>query len=198
MEYRDSLVGTIVSMVRKECGDPDDVMIAGHSGGGSFLNGFINAYDTIPAFIRRIAYLDANYSYADSLDHGGKLLHWLRADSSHHLCVIAYDDREIMLNRKKVVGPDGGTYRATQRMIRRFTPETEIAFRQDSVIQQFTAFGKRALFTIHTNPDTLILHTVLVERNGFIHTVLIDTPQDEKNYRFFGDRVYNSMIREEP
>ena len=35
---------------------------------------------------------------------------------SRRLIVLAYDDREIMLDGKKVVGPDGGTFRATGRM----------------------------------------------------------------------------------
>ncbi|MFZ4620021.1 MAG: hypothetical protein ACOYNS_05645 [Bacteroidota bacterium] len=195
--YKDSLVAAIVDFVRNKIDEPATIVLAGHSGGGSFLNGCLNAYDTLPRYISRIAYLDANYSYEDSLNHGGKLLQWLRADSAHQLFVLAYDDREIKLNGKKVVNETGGTYRATQRMIKRFSQETEISFRQDSTIQQFSAFQRRAQFIVHTNPDSLILHTVLVEKNGFIHSVLFNTPLEEKGYRFFDNRVYNNLIREE-
>ncbi len=196
-QYQDSLVAAIVDFVRAQIDDTTAVILAGHSGGGSFLNGCLNAYDSLPRFITRFAYLDANYSYEDSLNHGGKLLQWLRDDSTHQLFVLAYDDRGIMLNGKRIINETGGTYRATQRMVTRFSQETEIAFRQDSVIQQFSAFQRRAQFIVHTNPDSLILHTVLVEKNGLIHTVLFNTPFEEQAYRYFGNRIYNDLIREE-
>lgn len=42
---------------------------------------------------------------------------WLRRNAQNRLVVLAYDDREIMLDGKKVVSDSGGTWRATQRMI---------------------------------------------------------------------------------
>jgi len=193
-EYKDSEVARIVDYVRFETGNPESVILSGHSGGGSFITGFINAFDTIPGYISRIAYLDANYSYDDSLNHGKKLLHWLQSDTAHKLSVIAYDDREIVFNGKKVIGPTGGTFRATQRMLQRFTQSTDISSRKDSTIQQYSALNNRARFTIHTNPDTLILHTILVEKNGLIHSVLFNTTFEEKNYKFFGERAYSNSI----
>ncbi|MBP6672261.1 MAG: hypothetical protein KA247_03890 [Bacteroidetes bacterium] len=196
-EYKDSLVAAILDYTRNKVGDTTTIILAGHSGGGSFLNGFLNAYDSLPRYITRIAYLDANYSYEDSLNHGGKLLQWLREDSTHQLIVFAYDDREIKLNGRKIINETGGTFRATQRMVKRFSQDTEITFKQDSTIQQFSALQRRAQFIVHTNPDSLILHTVLVEKNGLIHTVLFNTPYEERSYRFFGERIYNDLIREE-
>lgn len=189
-------IARIVNYIRFETGHPVDVTLSAHSGGGSFITGFINAFDSIPNFITRIAYLDANYSFDDSLQHGKKLFHWLHGDTTRTLIVIAYDDREIMLNGKKVVGPTGGTYRATQRMIQSFAQQAELISRQDSTLRIFSTFDDRARFIIHTNPDTLILHTVLVERNGFIHAILTNTPYEEKNYTFFGNRAYSSLISE--
>ncbi len=196
-EYKDSLVAALLEYTMNKVADTTSIILAGHSGGGSFLNGCLNAFDSLPGNISRFAYLDANYSYEDSLNHGGKLLQWLRDDSTHQLFVLAYDDREIMLNGKKIINETGGTFRATQRMVKRFSLETEITFRQDSTIQQFSAFHRRAQFIVHTNPDSLILHTVLVEKNGLIHTVLFNTPYEELSYRFFGPRIYNDLIREE-
>ena len=192
--YDDSQVARIVDYVRFETGNPGSVILSGHSGGGSFLTGFINAYDSIPGFISRIVYLDANYSYDDSLNHGKKLLHWLQSDTTHKLSVIAYDDREIVFNGKKVIGPTGGTFRATQRMIQRFTQSTDISSQKDSTILQYSTFQNRARFIIHTNPDTLILHTVLVERNGFIHSILFNTKYEERDYKYFGERAYKNLI----
>lgn len=169
-------------------------VLAGHSGGGSFLNGFLNAYESIPSDIERIAYLDANYSYDDSLGHGRKMVEWLRADSTHKLCVLAYDDREITFNGKKVVGPDGGTFRATRRMLEYWRDQTDLRSFQDSTILQYSAYNDRSRFIVHTNPDTLILHTVLVERNGFIHAILFNTPMEDVGYKFSGPRAYEQFI----
>ncbi len=190
-------IARIIDYVRFETGNPESVILSAHSGGGSFISGFINAFDSIPNYIKRIAYLDANYSYEDSVGQGEKLIHWLQADTNHRLAVIAYDDREIMLNGKKVISPTGGTYRATKRMIQYFVEQTDITTKQDSTIQQYFAFSGRAQFIIHTNPDTLILHTVLVERNGFIHSMLFGAPYEEKQYSFFGARAYSQFIEAE-
>ncbi|HAP36727.1 MAG TPA: hypothetical protein DCQ28_12605 [Bacteroidetes bacterium] len=195
-EYKDSEVARVVDYVRFETGNPENVIISGHSGGGSFINGFVNSSESIPNFISRIVYLDANYSYDDSLEHGKKFINWLNADTTHKLCVIAYDDREIMLNGKKVVSPTGGTYRATQRMIQRFSSQTDITMKQDSTLIKYFAFNNRARFIVHTNPDTLILHTVLVAKNGLIHSVLLQTELEEKNYSFFGERAYSNLIND--
>jgi hypothetical protein len=46
------------------------VTLAGHSGGGSFVFGLLDAADAIPANVDRIAFLDANYAYADASDTG--------------------------------------------------------------------------------------------------------------------------------
>src|SRR3954464_12851591 len=84
-------------------------------GGGGFMFSVVEAAEAIPAYIDRIAFLDSNYSF-DATQHAGKFEGWLKGDASRRLVVIAYDDREITLNGKKVVGPTGGTYRATGRM----------------------------------------------------------------------------------
>lgn len=171
-----------------------EFQLAGHSGGGSFLNGFLNAYDSVPAEVTRFTYLDANYSYDDSQGHGRKLVQWLRADTTHKLGVFAYDDREIVLNGKKIIGPDGGTFRATRRMLEYFRDQTDIRSFQDSTILQYVAYNGRSRFIVHTNPDNRILHTVLVETNGFIHSVLFNTPFEERNYKFSAARAYHHYI----
>ena len=57
------------------------IALAGHSGGGSFLFGFIDGGDAIPDDVERIVFLDANYSYSDADKHGDKLLAWLKGDA---------------------------------------------------------------------------------------------------------------------
>ncbi len=171
------------------------VVLSGHSGGGSFIFGFLNGVDSIPNWIERIAFLDANYSYGDSAHHGDKLIAWLNADSAHHLSVIAYDDRNIMLNGKRVVGPDGGTFRATHRMLERFGKNIQFTFHQDSTIQQYSGLNNQIEFLIHTNPSNNILHTILVERNGFLHAMTFGTPFESDAGAFFGEPIYSKWIQ---
>src|SRR5207249_1155938 len=53
------LVGEISDSVK-----PDRIALVAHSGGGSFITGFINGGSEIPANVETVAYLDANYSYS--------------------------------------------------------------------------------------------------------------------------------------
>jgi hypothetical protein len=190
-------IARIVDLLRFETGQPRSVAIAGHSGGGSFISGFIDAYDTIPKYVDRICYLDANYSYNDSLDHGKKIYQWLRNDTAKKLVVIAYDDREIVYEGKKIIGPSGGTFRATQRMLQRFVQLDTVTASADSTIVRSRSVNDQAHFIVHANPLNAILHTVLVERNGFIHSMLLNTDAEEKKYTFFGERAYRQLIRED-
>ena len=59
--------------------DDTKVTLTGHSGGGSFMFGVIEASDEIPNYIDRIAFLDANYSF-DAALHAAKLERWLNGD----------------------------------------------------------------------------------------------------------------------
>ena len=161
-----------------------------HSGGGSFIFGYINGGDAIADNVSRIAFLDANYGYADDEQHGEKFLTWLRGDAKRTLVVIAYDDREVKLNGKNIVSPTGGTYRASHRMIDRLKKDVKL---EESKRGQFESYtdGSQVHFLIHTNPDVKILHTVLVERNGLLEALTLNTPQDVKwGGSLMGDRAY--------
>ena len=43
---------------------------------------------------------------------------------------------------------------------------------------------KRVQFHLKENPNAEIFHTVLVERNGFIQSILSGTEYEGKNYKF--------------
>lgn len=174
----------------------DHLILAGHSGGGSFLWGYIDAGDQIPADVDRIAFLDANYSYSEQSKHGDKLLVWLRDNSTRSLIVIAYDDREITLNGKKVVGPDGGTYRASHRMLDRFARELAITPGRVGPFDSFSAMDGRIRFFIHPNPENKILHTALVgQMNGLLEALTVGTPDEAKWGTFGGPRAYSNWVR---
>ena len=172
-----------------------DLVLTGHSGGGSFLWGYIDAQDAIPPGVGRIAFLDANYSYSDESKHGEKLLAWLRGDASRTLIVIAYDDREITFNGKKVVGSDGGTYRASHRMLDRFGKDAAFTAGKLGPFDTFTAMNGQMRFYIHPNPENKILHTALIgEMNGLLQAMTVGTPEEGKWGTFGGPRAYTQWI----
>ncbi len=176
----------------------DETYLTCHSGGGSLLWGWMNAHDELPASVSRLVWLDANYSYSDELKHGDKLLRWLNEHDDAHLCVMAYDDRKVEYQGKKVVSADGGTYRASERMISRFEKD-EAATRTQIADFQSTAFlDGRALFLRHPNPKNIILHTALVgEHNGFAFACLWND-KTEADKLLAGPRCYTALITSDP
>ena len=68
----------IVDQIRYAVGNPGKMIVTltGHSGGGSFMFGFIDGQDSLPSWLERIAFLDANYNF--EYQHGEKLVKWLR------------------------------------------------------------------------------------------------------------------------
>ena len=192
-------IGEFVEAWRKRFGGADArVTLTGHSGGGSLIFGVIEAADDIPAEIDRIAILDANYAF-DAAKHGDKLLRWLKGDESRRLIVLAYDDRNIEFNGKKVVGPDGGTFRATQRMLDAFRPEMEITEKQTGPFTEYAGLDGRVRFYVHPNPANKILHTALVgDMNGLVHAQTLGTPAEGTWGEFGGPRAYVKFIPEKP
>lgn len=172
------------------------VALAGHSGGGSFLFGFLDDASAIPDTVDRFVFLDANYSYADG--HGDKLLAWLKGDAHRHLVVIAYDDRAVTLGGKPVVGPDGGTYRATERMRVRFARDIRLMETKAGDIVTHAGLDGRVVFHAHTNPQTRILHTALVgEMNGLLEG-LAGGSEGPAWGAFGGPRAYAKWVQPVP
>lgn len=174
------------------------VSVTAHSGGGSFLFGLLDSSEIIPEFIERIAFLDANYSYSDSDKHGDKLLAWLKADLTHRLVVIVYDDRKVTLNDKLVVGPDGGTFRATERMQARFAGDVQLTRTTAKDIDRFSGLDGRLELLVHANPKNIILHTALVgEMNGLLHALAASEAVPAWG-SFGGPRAYTKWVQPAP
>jgi len=186
-------IRALVEEARKTVAPDARVALTGHSGGGSFLLGFIEGEGPIPGWVERIAFLDANYSYDDA-KHADKLLDWLDGDAARNLVVLAYDDRNITLDGKPVVGPTGGTYRVTHRMLDRFRKDAPLKDSRSGDLDIWTGKDGRARFLVDRNPDNRILHTVLVETNGFLHAMTAGTPR-EKGIRYRGARAYTKWIQ---
>ncbi|MFO0868534.1 MAG: alpha/beta hydrolase [Pirellulales bacterium] len=177
----------------------DQLVLAGHSGGGSFLLAYVSAAPTLPARLQRIIFLDANYAYSDDERHGTKLLEWLRGAAQRRLLVLAYDDREVTLNGRPIVGPQGGTYRATQRMVTSFRRELELPESAVGEFLHWTGWGGQIELYVHRNPDRRILHTALVgDMNGLLFGLTRGSHHPDTDRPLGGPRAYASWIQPDP
>ncbi len=165
----------------------------GHSGGGSFIFGYLDSHERIPAFVGRIAFLDSNYGYDDAKQHANKLLGWLKDSPRNQLCVLAYHDAIALLNGKTFVSEAGGTWGRSHAMKADFAKSLPFESTTKDGLQAHTALGGRVKFFLKENPERKILHTVQVERNGFIHSLLTGTAAEARGYDYLGARVYDGF-----
>ncbi|MBN2446931.1 MAG: hypothetical protein JXO22_09405 [Phycisphaerae bacterium] len=184
----------LVEFLRNEV-HTDSVALTAHSGGGSMIFGFINEVNDIPDWVERIAFLDANYAYTDEQHHGDKFIDWLKRSPQHALGVMAYDDRRIKINGKLVVGPTGGTYRKTQKMLDRFQQDLPLSETTLPDHTRYQALDGRLDIVRINNPEDKILHTVMVERNGFIHALTFATPFENQAGDLYGQASYKQWIQ---
>jgi hypothetical protein len=192
-------IAALVDSIREHFpADTTTVALTAHSGGGGMLFGFINQVEQIPDWIERIVFLDANYSYSEKDRHAEKLEAWLQRSPRHYFGVVAYDDREIEVDGKKVVGPNGGTYRRTQEMIARFGRDLPLEEKTSGAHGSWRGCNGRLDIELFENPENKILHTVLVEKNGFIHALTFGTPHEGHAGELFGPPAYEQWIQPEP
>ncbi len=71
----------------------------------------------------------------------------------------------------------------------KFTTQTNAEF------QRFSALDGRIQFILQANPEKKIYHTVQVERNGFIPSMVSGTALESKGYEYFGPRAYVNWIQ---
>jgi hypothetical protein len=194
-----SKIARMLEIWRARFGDADTpVTLTGHSGGGSFDFGVIEGNDKIPGYIDRIAFLDSNYAF-DAALHAKKFEDWLKGSDKRRLIVVCYDDREIMLDGKKVVGPTGGTFRATDRMHDALGKVFDLKDSEHDPFLETVGLDGRIHFYKHPNPNNKILHTVLVgEMNGLLHVQTLGTPEEERWGKFGGPRAYTKYVQSEP
>lgn len=170
------------------------VELGGHSGGGSLIFGFLNGVDDIPSTVTRIAFLDANYAYDAAAGHADKLARWLLRGGDRVLVVAAYDDRRVEIDGKRIVSEEGGTWGRTRAMARDLRARLPLHETTGTLAWEATGLGGRVDLRAHLNPENRILHTVLVERNGFLHAMLAGGPLADRNPGFFTDPVYTRWI----
>ena len=175
-----------------------ETVLSGHSGGGSFIFGYLNASEQIPDDVVRIAFLDSNYAYDPALRHRQKLVQWLNAGHNHCLCVLAYNDAVALLEGKPFVSAAGGTWGKSHQMQADLVKDFAFTSRTNAGFEKFLALDGRVQFLLKENAERKILHTVQVERNGFIHCLVCGTAKEGKGYEYFGPRAYSKWIQAEP
>ena len=194
--HGDKLIPEIVATVKKLFpGSAVETVLSGHSGGGSFIFGYLNAVDRIPNDVIRIAFLDSNYAYDRALGHKDKLAEWLAAPGGHCFCVLAYNDAIALLNGKSFVSAAGGTWGRSHTMQRDLAADLTFTTQTNAEFQRFTALDGRVQFILKENPERKIYHTVQVERNGLIHSMVSGTTNEGKGYEYFGPRAYSKWIQ---
>jgi hypothetical protein len=172
--------------------DPQ-VVLNSHSGGGRFLFSYIDAVQEIPDDIVRIAFLDSNYGYEDTLS-GPKLSRWLKSGKNRYLCTLAYNDSMVIYNGKQLVSPTGGTWYRSKMMKKYLSDSFRFRKRDKDSIIWNNALRRRIEIILRNNPEGKIFHTVQVELNGFIHSIVSGTRYENKGYTYFGKRAYSSFI----
>ena len=172
------------------------IILNGHSGGGSLIFGYLDAVDEIPDRIERIAFMDSDYGYEDSL-HKNKLVNWLNRHNNNKLLVLAYNDSLVIFNGKPLVSPTGGTWYRSRLMQRHLSASFLFLTVADTALIKHEALHGRIQIILKENPAGLIYHTEQVARNGFILSLLSATPFDKKKYfTYFAERAYEKYIND--
>lgn len=173
---------------------PAEVVLTGHSGGGGLTLGYVNEVVSIPTNIIRIAFLDSNYGYT-ATNHLAKLTAWLNRSAQPHLCVLAYNDAVALFDGKPFVSAAGGTWGRSHAMLEDLGGQFRFVNQTNGDLTTSSALNGRIQFLLLENPGQKILHTVQVERNGFIHAMLSGTVHEAQGYEYMGPRAYEAWIQ---
>ena len=181
------IVDTLVSITKA-----NTVYLNGHSGGGSFIFGYLDGIGKIPAIVQRIGFIDSNYGYDSS--YYQKFKKWLRENRKATLTVFAYNDSVALYNGKPVVSARGGTWHRSRMMLGQLQVDFDIRQLRNDSLLVYADKNKRIGFFFKTNPYQKIFHTRQVELNGFIHSILFGTKKENEDYSYFGPRAYNLFV----
>ncbi len=170
-----------------------EVILSGHSGGGRFIFSFIDHSKSIPSFVKRITFLDSNYGYNDG--YGDKFVEWLNSSPDNVLLTIAYNDSVALYNGKHIVSDTGGTWYRSKLMQKYLSKYYEFERTEDDEFINYLALDGRIKIILKKNPNKEILHTIQVEQNGFIHSILYNTKLENINYKYYQGRAYTNLIQ---
>jgi len=181
------------AVVARFSGHEVRVALDSHSGGGAFLFDYLGSAGNLPPQIDRIAFIDSEYDYESAL-HRDKLVNWL-AEPGHFLCTIAYDDASARYEGKPFVTAEGGTWGRSHAMLSDLQIRFDIRCLRKTDPERYEGLQGRIVFLFKGNPKAQILHTIQVERNGFVESLLSGTAQEGCGYEYFGPRAYNVFVK---
>lgn len=184
------IVDTIFNFVKAK---KKILYLNGHSGGGSFIFGYLDAVGKIPSFVNRIGFLDSDYGYDSS--YYPKLKIWLKENKKATITVFAYNDSVALYNGKPVVSEKGGTWYRSHLMLQHFRNDFSFTQTRNDSLIFYRSTNNQIAFFFKTNPERKIFHTQQVELNGFIHSVLYRTKKENEGYEYFGQRAYSKLIQ---
>lgn len=189
-----SIINSLINYLTNLFSDYNpSIILSGHSGGGSFIFGFLDDVNGIPDNIERILFLDSNYGYDD--EYGNKIIKWIKSSPDHFLSVLAYNDSVALYNGKPVVSAKGGTWFKSKMMNDFLDDYFDFNSEENNEFINYSAIDGRLKFVLKKNPDRLILHTVQVELNGFIHGMLTGTSLESTGYSYYGQRTYTQFVQ---
>lgn len=168
------------------------VYLNGHSGGGSFIFGYIAGLNEIPGHVKRISFLDSNYGYDSS--YYPKFKYWLENVRGASLNLFAYNDSVALYKGKPVVSATGGTWYRGHLFLTHLVANFPVQKIRDDSLIVYRSSDSRIQFFFKTNPGRMIFHTTQVELNGFIHSILCGTPFDSRKYTYYSGRAYQELI----
>lgn len=191
-DYRTIIPRMIDSLTALIPGNRKEVYLSGHSGGGSFIFGYLAGIGEIPRQVKRISFLDSNYGYDSS--YYTKIKDWLLRNSDAALNVFAYNDSVALYNGKSVVSATGGTWYRSHLMLKNMEDDFSFHHTTTDSMKIARSKDKKIQFFLKYNLNKGIYHTRQVELNGFIHSVLCGTKYDSRRYRYYSTRAYSEFI----
>lgn len=169
-----------------------DIYLNGHSGGGSFIFGYLAGVEQIPSSIKRISFLDSDYGYDSS--YYPKFKTWLQDVKGSALNVFAYNDSVAIYNGKPLVSPTGGTWYRSHLLLSHLQKDISFTRSDTDSLIIYKSGNNQVQFYFKLNLNRGIYHTQQVELNGFIHSVLCGTKRDSKRYKYYTGRAYADLI----
>lgn len=164
----------------------------GHSGGGSFIFGYLAGVGKIPSSVKRISFIDSNYGYDST--YYPILRDWLKENKKSVLTLFAYNDSVALYNGKRVVSDTGGTWYRGHKMQRDLSRDFRFSRNLTDSFEMYTSPDVRINFYFKYNLNQGIYHTRQVEFNGFIHSVFCGTRFNSLGYRYYKGRAYEQYI----
>lgn len=168
------------------------IYLNGHSGGGSFIFGYLAGVEAISSKIKRISFLDSNYGYDSS--YYPKFKNWLQKVKGASLNVFAYNDSVALYNGKPVVSATGGTWYRSHLFLKHLKTDFSFSMTATDSINIYKSDDNRIQFFLKLNLNRGIYHTQQVEMNGFIHSIFCGTKKDSRNYKYYAARAYQEFI----